>query len=247
MKTLPPFAALLVLLLGSRALAQDEEPPRPLPPTPVQEESPSANGGLEELKRLFLEVEKNLEAIDLELADAGAGETSLAEVPDAGLDDLLNQALRRSSEVQGKIDRILELAQQMGQGSGSGRGQEKPAPGESPLDEKRDRSPGDREQTPEAPRKKPADGEEKDEQQEPRGTKPGDGPEKDPTSGRNQRGDTPEHPAGDAVPHGSEADGWGFLPERVREVFRSQGRGDMPVRYRDWIDTYYRRLNASGR
>jgi hypothetical protein len=29
----------------------------------------------------------------------------------------------------------------------------------------------------------------------------------------------------------------------MRETFRNQGRNDLPVQYRDWIDSYYRRLN----
>jgi hypothetical protein len=28
----------------------------------------------------------------------------------------------------------------------------------------------------------------------------------------------------------------------VRDVFRTQGGGDMPAKYRDWIDAYYRRM-----
>jgi hypothetical protein len=41
----------------------------------------------------------------------------------------------------------------------------------------------------------------------------------------------------------SAQDRWGDLPELPREIFRMQGSGDMPARYRDWIDAYYRRLN----
>ena len=36
---------------------------------------------------------------------------------------------------------------------------------------------------------------------------------------------------------------WGDLPLQVRELFRTEGGGEMPVQYRDWIDAYYRRLN----
>ncbi len=39
------------------------------------------------------------------------------------------------------------------------------------------------------------------------------------------------------------ADQWGDLPSRARDVFRSQGGADLPVRYREWIDAYYKRLN----
>jgi ribosomal protein S19E (S16A) len=30
----------------------------------------------------------------------------------------------------------------------------------------------------------------------------------------------------------------------VRDIFRTGGGRNMPPEYRDWIDSYYRRLNA---
>ena len=39
-----------------------------------------------------------------------------------------------------------------------------------------------------------------------------------------------------------DADKWGDLPVHVRDVFRTQGGGDMPAQYRDWIDAYDRRM-----
>ncbi|MAE28364.1 MAG: hypothetical protein QF724_05355 [Planctomycetota bacterium] len=39
-------------------------------------------------------------------------------------------------------------------------------------------------------------------------------------------------------------EGWGELPPQVRDIFRTGGGGRMPPEYRDWIDSYYRRLNA---
>ena len=61
--------------------------------------------------------------------------------------------------------------------------------------------------------------------------------------GRNNPARDPgARPAGD--PARAEGSGrWGDLPPRAREVFRSKGGTDMPSRYRDWIDAYYRRLN----
>jgi hypothetical protein len=40
----------------------------------------------------------------------------------------------------------------------------------------------------------------------------------------------------------ADGDKWGDLPVHVRDVFRTQGGGDMPAQYRDWIDAYYRRM-----
>jgi hypothetical protein len=42
---------------------------------------------------------------------------------------------------------------------------------------------------------------------------------------------------------GSDVEIWGNLPIHLRDIFRAEGQGDMPARYRDWIDSYYRRLN----
>ena len=50
----------------------------------------------------------------------------------------------------------------------------------------------------------------------------------------------------EVVPRGPDAkDRWGDLPVHARDVFRAQGGGDMPARYREWIDAYYKRLNKS--
>lgn len=38
-------------------------------------------------------------------------------------------------------------------------------------------------------------------------------------------------------------DQWGNLPVHLRDLFRAEGGTDLPPRYRDWIDSYYRRLN----
>ena len=58
-------------------------------------------------------------------------------------------------------------------------------------------------------------------------------PGSDPPDGATDR---PRHPA-------DERDRWGDLPVQVRELFRAQGGYDLPPRYRDWIEAYYRRLN----
>lgn len=64
------------------------------------------------------------------------------------------------------------------------------------------------------------------------------------TPGRLRPGETPPGAATETVgvaPSGQER--WGELPETTREIFRMQGGGDMPPRYREWIDAYYKRLN----
>ncbi len=238
----------LVALLATPTLAQDEEDPRPEGIQLPEGLGAPQDDRVEELKQLFLEVERKLAEIDLKLADAGAGDASLAEVPDAGIDDLLKQTLAHSTDVQVQIGRILEIAQEMNQGQGSGSGQQQPSSGESPLDQQRDTGPQQREQTPEAPQSQQEGqqegGEEPEHQQ---GQKPQDGPQQDQPGGENRAGAPQDPQAGDPATRGDDAQTWGFLPERVRETFRRQGRDDLPVRYRDWIDAYYRRLNEERR
>jgi hypothetical protein len=57
-------------------------------------------------------------------------------------------------------------------------------------------------------------------------------------------GNQPPRRATEAVVHTPDArEAWGYLPEHARDVFRTQGGGQMPARYREWIDAYYRKLN----
>jgi hypothetical protein len=48
-----------------------------------------------------------------------------------------------------------------------------------------------------------------------------------------------------AVSTSSATDRWGDLPVYARDVFRAQGGEDLPMRYRDFIDGYHRRLNET--
>ena len=239
-KTIRAFAPLLAAALMSlSASAQEPEIPEQFKPQP---------GGdmVEELTKLFQEVERNLQLIDIQLADAGAGEVPLEDVGDSGLDKLLRDSQDKSEEVIAGIDRILEIAQQMGSSMGSGMGQPQDQQGESPLDQERDKGPQNRENTPEAPGDKPKD-QQQGEEPQPEGEDP-KSPKDNPQEGDNRTGDPRQDEAGAPVTPGDDVDKWGFLPDRVREKFRNQGADELPVRYRDWIDSYYRRLNVrSGR
>ena len=227
--------ALLALLPS--AAAQEGPTPQLMEPDPVQE-----------MIELFHQVERKLGQIDDHLADAGAGDVVLEEVEDPGLDDLLRWTQSQSRDVEQKIDRILEIAAQMGQGGSGSCSLPRPG-GESPLDGSRDKGRQEREKTPEPGETPPPGGEEpesgEEPQDEPGGEKPEDGP--NPKDGENAPGDPPDDPNGRPVRPGNEADEWGFLPERLHEVFRNQGRDDLPVQYRTWIDTYYTRLNRADR
>lgn len=115
-----------------------------------------------------------------------------------------------------------------------------PQQGQSPLDKERQRGPTQGEKTPEAPK---PDGERQDgQQQEPQGEQPeDDGP--NPPAGQNRPSQPRLDEAGPPVGSSDDADRWGALPERVQQVFKNQITDDLPLQYRDWIDSYYRRLN----
>ena len=40
---------------------------------------------------------------------------------------------------------------------------------------------------------------------------------------------------------------WGDLPVHLRKVFQNGVSEDVPPRYRDWVDSYYKRLNRGNR
>ena len=212
---------------------KDDEDDKTILPPPPEGLFPERNGVQDEMAKLFFRVERNLGKIDVMLSDAGAGDVELEEVEDAGLDDLLRSTDAKAAEVIADIDRIIEIAQSMGGGSCSSC--MKPG-GDSPLDQPRDQGEKDREKTPDKP------GDEKDQPHPKDGDKP-DSPGKTDDPGRTRPGNPNDPERGDAVPTGDDAEEWGMLPTRVREIFRNEGGDDLPVQYRDWIDAYYRRLN----
>lgn len=104
--------------------------------------------------------------------------------------------------------------------------------GNSPLDYPGAGRPGARESTPEVGSKKPST------QGNPESGMPA--PE---AEAHNQLGGPPTSRATARTSTGEAIDRWGDLPIHAREVFRNNGRSDLPPEYHDWIDAYYRRLN----
>lgn len=117
-------------------------------------------------------------------------------------------------------------------------GQPSSSSGESPLDKERQQGPTQQEKTPEGP--KPEPGGQKPWQQ---GEKPDQG--RNPPPGENRPSMPRVDASGQPVAPGDDSDRWGSLPERVRRVFQNQITDDLPLQYRDWIDSYYRRLSQS--
>lgn len=251
----------LCVCAGLCAVARAQQPtpttPPPTDPPKLGEDAPirmrppqSAQDAAEqEMRELFLKVETRLREIDRLLSDAGAGDTrALGKGLDSGMGELLKRTQESGSEALKDIDRILELAGQLdsrqGGGGGKQQGEQEPKPGESPLDKQGGQS-TQRESTPSTPEQGEQPGGEKPSQQQDGQQDPRDGrtsPEKDP---RNTPGKAPPAGATDnASRRVDDQDRWGDLPVHARDIFRVEGGSDMPVQYRDWIDSYYRRLNT---
>ena len=250
--------ALLLLCLAPQAAAlalqsqDDEDKPS------IDELSPFGNEAHEsdaqqELIKLFGEVEQRLTRINSLLLDASAGDTSkLEEIGESGMDDLFQGAPPDPSQGVGgllevseghwervidDIDRIIEIAQEMGtpsSSSSSSPGQSKP--GESPLDGRPEHR-IDKTQSPEDPTQGQEQPQESD-GENPQSPKSSDDRQPDKPASKNPDSETA--PAPDRI---DDNEKWGELPVHVRDVFRAEGGPSMPPQYRDWIDSYYRRLN----
>lgn len=250
-----PACLLLLLVPQPAALSlqsQDDDHEPTLDELSPFGREPHGSDPQQELIELFGEVEQRLVRINALLLDASAGDTSkLEEVGESGMDELFQGAppdpsqgvggLLRVSEGQWErviddIDRIIELAQQMGTPSSSGSSSGQSKPGESPLDGRpehrieKTQSPEDPTQSPEPPQQ--SDGE------EPKSPKSSDDREPGKPASKN-----PDSETGPPLDRSDDNEKWGELPIHVRDVFRAEGGPSMPPQYRDWIDSYYRRLN----
>jgi hypothetical protein len=216
------------------AAQEEQEGPLPLPP----ELTGGPSSPEQELRRLFREVEETLRRIDDQLFEAAAGENDLGAA-DAEIDRLLRETESASRRVVEGIDEILQVASQMnqsgGQPSGSSGDQGGQSPpqggGESPIDQQE-----------QGGRQERMQGEQPPEQGQ-GGSRPDDG-RGDDAAGRNAPGQDPAESERGAGSAAQGADRWGDLPPRVQTIFQNQVDDDLPVRYRDWIDRYHRRLNG---
>jgi hypothetical protein len=244
----------LTLFLAALALASPAQEPTVPPPQPRPQIGPEPQGPPQatpeedEMLRLFGQVERRMREIDRLLYDASAGRAP-GKIEESGIDKLLKRGRESSQQVLDDIDKILELAmqraqeQQQQQSNNGGQGGQQGKQGQSPLDQKRGDSPSGRERTPEGQSSEGEGGKKPEgEQQQPQGEKP-TGSQEDHGDPNNKAADGPPELPTEQVPAGGGNDRWGDLPVHVRELFRAQGGGDLPPRYRDWIDSYYRRLN----
>ena len=108
-------------------------------------------------------------------------------------------------------------------------GQEQPKQGGQPEDNRKEQGEKDPGSEPQDSQPKP-DGEPRGNQEDPEQSDP------------KQAGKPPGYETQDPLQM-TGGDEWGNLPIHVRELFRAEGGQRLPARYRDWIDSYYRRLN----
>jgi hypothetical protein len=243
------IASLFVAALAAPALAQDEGPPPPPDPaggdTPtIDVPMPQMDAAQQEMIELFGKVERQLRRIDMLLSEAGSGDTSrLQEVEESGIDELIRGSVDTGRQTLKDIDRILEIASQMGgQQQQGGSGQQQQQPQRQPGGQQQGQEQGQRENTPEQPGGQQPDQSQPQGEGEPRSPRESDDP-----NATNEAGDEPpQDETGEGARPAHAGERWGDLPVHVREIFRTEGDRHMPARYRDWIDSYYRKLARRG-
>jgi hypothetical protein len=225
------------------------------PPTreELEAELMGQNPTQQEMLELFGKVERKLREIDDFLFEAAAGEGAY-DSESSELSELFLATRDSSREVAEGIDRILELAEQMAQqqqqqqqsSSGSGGGQSS-SDGQSPLDNRGREGQREQEQSSQEQREDLEGGQQ-----------PEPGNENAPGQGQPEDGAPNELPAEQRQGErgadsergqGSDATGagqWGELPPRMQEIFSNQVGDDLPLEYRDWIESYWRRLQREG-
>ena len=256
------FLALSMVGTFGSAPGQEGQEPQEEPKPPIQPrlsdlgigEQPSPQ---EEMINLFRDVEERMADIGSLLLDASAGDTTRLEdlqgsgmedllkdeegTPQStgGIADLLNASQRSGQQVLNDIDRILQIAAQNG-GTASGAMSQDGKPPEQPGgDQQPGEQSGQKEPTPDGldPQgRQPS-------QQEPEGQEPTGNQDNPPESPEGTANQAPGSEAGNPLHAGPGGEQWGNLPIHLRELFRAEGGEQLPPRYRDWIDTYYRRLN----
>ena len=239
---------------------KDETDLRDLNPFPP----PGGSGpsSADELKDLFVQVEKRLNRVTELLYEASSGDMKGADgIGGDGIDALIREAESGAAGAQSGIARMLEatrgpsqatlddiakllaLAEQQQSSGGGGQSSSPPQPQDGMPQQGQTPSGSRKQETGERPPQPGQDqqqqGKDQEDQQNgdaPRGNKDAeggpDGPAKAP----------PEGETGDPSAGAGNED-WGDLPIHLRQVFQNGVSEDVPPRYRDWVDSYYKRLN----
>lgn len=251
---------------------QEGEAQETAPPAPEQDETdlrglnpfapPGGAGGPEDLEQLFLKVEKRLQRVTDLLYEASSGDVSGADdIGSAGIDELIREAeqgaagassgmarilgaTRSQSEATlDDIQRILEMAEQQSSSSSSSSSSSQ-SPSSQGMPQQGQTPSGSRKQ--ESGERPPEPGEGQEQQGDPKdGQQPRGNQESD--AGQDGQSDAPP-PGETGAPSGATgAEEWGDLPVHLRKVFQNGVSEDVPPRYRDWVDSYYKRLNKGSK
>ena len=220
--------------------------------------------------RLFQEVEGRMNNVGSLLFRASKGETeALNEISNPGIDELLKKGEPQAStsgagsslasmlqvasaegdSILTGIDKILEIANEQGGGQCSSAMQQN-SQGNQP-DGQPSGEQGKSQEQQETGKKKDqsaSDPKEGTGQQEPKqqGEQAIDGKQSDAEPTPSKAGKTPERPTAGVNHRDPKNEAWGNLPIHLRDIFRAEGGVEVPAQYRDWIDSYYRRLNRRG-
>lgn len=230
-----------VIALSTAAWSQGEAPP--LPQLGGGGDDPRA-----EMLELFKRVELRLREIDDLLYDASAGGSGVGDPDESGIGDLIRDSIDGSQQVLEDIDRIIEIAEQQSGTCSSTLSGSSESQSQSPSQSQQQQQGGQKESTPEAPKdggEKPGEGQEGDEPHEQPDGQPQDPSGSDDLDPENRAGVDPPADDTERVRYVDDIERWGHLPVHVQEVFRSEGGGDLPPQYRDWIEAYYKRLNRA--
>jgi hypothetical protein len=247
---------LAALFLGAAAplLCAAALPGRAVAQSPIEDP-------MEEIKRLFRQVEKDLQEIDKLLLDAarepkGAPKPAAKPEGPATPQESAKSAHVKQKDVSEAIQKILDLIPE-GSGSCSSKecsnhGLKKPGESSSGQGNSEPRNAGGDKKQPRPGSPTPTGEDEKTAQgagqapTEPKSAKPSGG-----TPENNQRSSEPPS-QGKAKPRdydtarvqrGKETvERWGDLPEHTRKVFENTSTDDLPLRYRKWIQDFYTRV-----
>jgi hypothetical protein len=226
-----------------------------------------------EMVRLFGEIETHLGDVDGALFEASGADTfgdggsistwvegaerdgraavekidELLDVVDRMQDEMQQQ--QQQQQQQGGQNQQSSSGQQEQQQSQGQQGQQGQQQSSNPRGQPQNQQSG-RENTPEGPSEAGAeqqqrgqenqDGREGPSQEQ--GATPQNGDE-NPTDGDNAAAAAAAARAAQRNGGDSAFGAWGELPPRAQEVFTNRASDDMPPKYRDWIDSYYKRVS----
>ncbi|MBI3820756.1 MAG: hypothetical protein HY286_18860 [Planctomycetes bacterium] len=216
----------------------------------------------QEIKDLFKKVEKDLQEIDKLLLEAGKDAPAI-QVTSANSKDVAKDALNRQKKVSENIQKILDLIPDGKGGSGKNsqqnHGLSKPPKGGGKGSQGDNNNP-DNKPSGEQPQQQQQNDEKTANGAGQAQTLPQDGQQpKDPKGGGNpddnkKSNEPPKNGQQKPRDYDTErvkrdreaADRWGDLPEHLRRTFSNENTGDLPMRYRKWIQDFYTRTSKSG-